>query len=125
MLLRTLPTNEPRPSDEELDQRSRRRLARNDDDPSNDSDPLALAAVARGSKGYSVTLDEIKALSMPLLAIVGSVDGVKPGVDAFKRQKPELKLVVIDGVGHAGATSRPEFAAAVREFLIAHRAPRR
>jgi len=123
VLLRTLPTNEPRPSDEELDQRSRRRLARNDDDPSNDSDPLALAAVARGSKGYSVTLDEIKAMSMPLLAIVGSVDGVKPGVDAFKRQKPELKLVVIEGVAHAGATSRPEFAAAVREFLIAHRRP--
>jgi hypothetical protein len=26
-----------------------------------------------------------------------------------------------EGAGHAGATSRPEFAAAVREFLLAHR----
>ena len=59
---------------------------------------------------------------MPLLAVVGSADGVKPDVDAFKRQKPELKLVVIEGAGHAGATSRPEFKAAVREFLLAHRA---
>ena len=122
LMLRNLPLNEPRPSDEELDRRSRGRLTRNDNDPSNDNDPLALAAVVRGSKGYSVTPDEIKALSMPLLAVVGSVDRVKLGVDAFKRLKPELKLVVIEGAGHAGATSRPEFAAAVREFLIAHRA---
>jgi hypothetical protein len=35
----------------------------------NDNDPLALAALARGSKGYSLTMDEIKALSMPLLAV--------------------------------------------------------
>ena len=62
---------------------------------------------------------------MPLLAVVGSADGVKPGVDAFKRLKPELKLVVIEGAGYVGVTNRREFAAAVREFVIAHRASTR
>jgi hypothetical protein len=75
----------------EIDQMSRSELARND------NDPLALAAVVRGSKGYSVTPEEIRSLSMPLLAVVGSADGVEPGVDAFKRLKPKLKLVVIEG----------------------------
>jgi pimeloyl-ACP methyl ester carboxylesterase len=87
------------------------------------NDPLALAAVVRGAQEIAVTTEEIRALSMPLLAVIGSADGsvMAPRVDAFKRLKPEVKLVVIDGAEHAGATSRPEFAAAVREFLIAHR----
>jgi pimeloyl-ACP methyl ester carboxylesterase len=112
--------NEPPPSDEELERMSRDLFSRND--------PLALAAAARGSdEAMLVTLEEIEAFSMPLLAVVGGADMAKEGVDAFKVLKPELEVVVIDGATHFGSRGvrrRPEFAAAVGDFLIAHPAPR-
>jgi len=49
---------------------------------------------------------------------------LKTRVDAFKRIKPELQAVVIEGATHSGARGapgRPAFAAAVRDFLGAHR----
>jgi hypothetical protein len=63
-------------------------------------------------------------LRMPLLAVVGSADPIKAGVDAFKGLKPELTVIVIDGATHSGARGapgRPEFASAVHDFLAAHR----
>ena len=54
---------------------------------------------------------------MPLLAVVGSADPIKAGVDAFKQLKPELTVIVIDGATHSGARGapgRPEFAAGSR-----------
>jgi len=116
LILRLAPPNEPKPSDEVIDQQSRASIGRND--------PLALAAVQRGNKEQTVTLAEVRALRMPLLAVIGSADPIKAGVDAFKTIKPDLKVVVIDGATHSGARGapgRPEFAAAVHDFLAAHR----
>jgi pimeloyl-ACP methyl ester carboxylesterase len=114
VVLAITPPNQPRPSEEEIEQASRRALGSND--------PLALAAVMRGTKQQAVTPDQVGALRMPLLAVIGSADPLKAGVDAFKRLKPELKVVVIEGAAHDGAAGRAEFAAVVREFLVAHRA---
>jgi len=116
LILRLAPPNEPKPSDEAIEQQSRAILGRND--------PLALAAVQRSNKDQTVTLAEVRALKMPLLAVIGSADPIKAGVEAFKRVKPELQVVVIEGATHSGARgapSRPEFAAAVHDFLAAHR----
>jgi pimeloyl-ACP methyl ester carboxylesterase len=116
LVLRLWPADEPKPSDEALNQRARASLGRND--------ALALAAVQRGGKQQVVTPADVRALSMPMLAVIGSVDPIKASVDAFSKLKPELKVVVIDGASHSGARgapSRPEFAAAIRDFLIAHR----
>jgi pimeloyl-ACP methyl ester carboxylesterase len=116
LILRLTPPNEPKPSDETIDQRSRALLATND--------ALALAAVQRGNKAQVVTPADVRALTMPLLAVIGGADPIKAGVDAFKRIKPELKVVVIDGATHSGARgapSRPEFVAAIREFLAGHK----
>lgn len=117
LILRLTPPNEPRPSDESIDERSRAAMAAND--------ALALAAVQRGNRAQVVTPADVSALTMPLLAVVGSADPTKAGVDSFKRIKPELKVVVIDGATHSGARGapgRPEFIAAIREFLAGHRA---
>jgi len=116
LILRLLPPNEPRPSDEAIEQRSQAIVGRND--------PLALAAVQRGNKGQVVTLADVRALKMPLLALVGSDDPVKAGVDAFKAIKPEVHVVVIDGATHSGtraAPGRTEFHSALHDFLAAHR----
>jgi hypothetical protein len=52
-----------------------------------------------------VTLAEIRALRMPLLAVIGSPDPIKARVAAFKAIKPDLKVVVIKGATHR--QSRP------------------
>jgi pimeloyl-ACP methyl ester carboxylesterase len=116
LILRLTPPNEPKPSDEAIEQQSRAIVGRND--------PLALAAVQRGNRAQTVTLAEVRALRMPLLAVIGSADPIKAGVDAFKTIKPDLNVVVIEGATHSGARGapgRPEFASAVHDFLAAHR----
>ena len=116
LALRLWPVDEPKPSDEVLNQRARASLGRND--------ALALAAVQRGNKAQVVTPANVRALTIPMLAVIGGVDPIKEGVEAFSKLKPELKVVVIEGASHGGARaapSRPEFAAAIRDFLIAHR----
>ena len=116
LILRLAPPNEPKPSADEIAQRSREILARND--------ALALAAVQRGNKALVVTAADVKNLRMPLLAIVGSADPIKAGVDVFKQAKPEIQVVVIEGATHSGARgapAKPEFFAAMRDFLASHR----
>ena len=117
LVARLWPSDEPNPSDETLDQRGRAAMGAND--------PLALAAVQRGGKQQVVSAAQVRALNVPMLAVVGSADPIKAGVDVFSSIKPTLKVVVIDGATHSGARgapSRPEFAAAVRDFLASHRA---
>jgi pimeloyl-ACP methyl ester carboxylesterase len=118
LILRLSPPGEPPPSDEVIAARSRATLGRND--------ALALAAVQRGNKAQVVTLADVRALKMPLLAIIGSADPIKVGVDAFKRVKPDVKVVVIEGATHRGergAPARSEFREALHAFLSAKRTP--
>jgi len=87
------------------------------------NDVKALAAYQRGgSRELNATDDEVAAIKVPVLAIMGSVDNV-PSVQQLQRLLPALKLVIIDGATHAGdrtAIRRPEFIAAIREFIDAH-----
>jgi pimeloyl-ACP methyl ester carboxylesterase len=112
LVLRLLPPNEARPSEEEIERRSREAVGSND--------ALALAAVTRGNKGQVVTPAEITAVKAPMLAVIGTADPIIAGVKAFKALMPALKLVEVEGATHSGergAPRRPEFTAAVREFL--------
>lgn len=116
LLLRLAPPSEPKPSDEVIEQQSQERLARND--------ALALAAVIRAGGEQVVTDDQLKALRVPLLAIVGGADPNLQGVQALKTLLPSLQLVVIEGATHGGdrgADRRPEFLKALRDFLTTHR----
>ncbi|HMD35004.1 MAG TPA: alpha/beta hydrolase [Vicinamibacterales bacterium] len=116
LILRLAPPNEPKPSDDVVEQQSRAIIGRND--------PLALAAVQRGNKDQTVTVMQVRAITAPMLAVVGSADPIKAGVDAFKRVAPSVQVLVIDGATHSGprgAPGRPEFVAAVHDFLAAHR----
>ena len=87
------------------------------------NDVKALAAYQRGgSRELNATDDEVAAIKVPVLAIMGSVDNV-PSVQQLQRLLPSLKLVIIEGATHAGdrtAVRRPEFVAAIRDFITAH-----
>jgi pimeloyl-ACP methyl ester carboxylesterase len=115
---RLAPPNGPRPSDEELKRRSDACFA----DPNQDR--FALAALARGGIGRFIDPTRAAAVTVPTLAIGGTLDPVLARLEGLKKVRPSLQLVVIDGAVHSsgdprGAMRHPRFIGAVREFIAA------
>lgn len=118
-IFRLAPVNQPKPSDEDIQRRSAACMA----DP--DQDRFALAALSRGLEDQAMTPAQVASVKVPTLGVVGSVDGNLTDFQELKKLRPDLKLVVVDGASHGGergAMRRPEFLAAVREFIASHRA---
>jgi pimeloyl-ACP methyl ester carboxylesterase len=89
-----------------------------------ENDVKALAALRRGGyRGLYNTTAQVQSIRVPFLMIYGSLDAFKNG-QAIQKLVPSAQLVVIEGATHAGeksAVRRPEFVAAVRQFINAHR----
>jgi pimeloyl-ACP methyl ester carboxylesterase len=114
LILRLWPTDQPKPSADEAKAISAKMLEGND--------PKALAAVARSFPEQVVSLAEMAAIKVPTLGIVGTLDRHEL-LERLKAALPQMKLVLIEGASHAGATGaarRPEFIKAVKEFLAEH-----
>jgi len=99
--------------------------------PSNDSiavlsasclatqDRFALAAVTRSRVDHVMTPAAAAAVTVPTLAIVGTDDPMKAGLDSLVRIRPSVRLVIVTGATHAGPRGilrRPELIAALRDF---------
>ena len=124
LLFRLAPPNAPRPSEDSLKVLSKNCFA------DSTQDRFALAAIARSRADQAFTPAAAAAVTVPTLAIVGSDDPEKAGLDALGQLRPSIKLVVVDGATHGGARGvlrRPELISALREFLSKHAAtkPRR
>jgi pimeloyl-ACP methyl ester carboxylesterase len=116
-MTRLAPIGQPPPSDEAVKAASAACLA------NPNQDRFAMAALHRGFKDLAVTFDQVRAITVPTLGIVGSLDGYLADFKELQTLRPAMKLVVIDGASHGGpkgAMARPEFVAAVREFLATH-----
>jgi pimeloyl-ACP methyl ester carboxylesterase len=85
------------------------------------NDMQALAAVARGWKKLVVSEQELEAIRVPTLALVGANDFVKPKVDDLQGRVPGLKTIVIADADHLGAFSSPLFIENLKAFLDQHR----
>ncbi len=84
------------------------------------NDPLALAAVARSGMPH-VTEAQVKANKVPTLALVGSLDPLKAGVDHLEAMNmPNLKVVVVPGATHMTAFASPVFIQNLKSFLEEH-----
>jgi pimeloyl-ACP methyl ester carboxylesterase len=108
------PVGEPQPTEEEFKKLSAACMA----DPN--LDRFSLAALHRGSKNRTITSEAVAAVEVPTLGVVGSLDAELLKFRDLKKRHPALTLVVIDGATHGGvrgAMRRPEFIAAVRDFL--------
>jgi pimeloyl-ACP methyl ester carboxylesterase len=82
----------------------------------------ARAAAWRGTcTGPKVTAAGLSATGIPILAIVGELDGIMPSVKAMAPQIRALETVVIAGASHAAARANPAFIDAVESFLRKHR----
>jgi hypothetical protein len=83
-----------------------------------------LAAAARSRGDQRITPAAAAAVKVPTLAVVGSLDPARKGLETLKALRPEIKLVIVDGATHAGdrgILGRPELMTALREFLPANR----
>ena len=125
LILMLTPPGQPKPTEERIKSISDFILAGND--------PHALAAVARGGLAQTPQLEKslmdakLKAWSIPTLALVGSDDPLKGGLEALKARMDTLQptdkkmqLVVIPGANHATAPNTPEFLKNFQEFLDHH-----
>ena len=116
LILGIWPKNAPPPSEEEVRKLSQNLIAADD--------VKALAAYNRGRRALVVMPAQLAAVRVPALAIIGTADPSVDGVRNLPTVMPGVKVVVIDGAEHGGERGilrRPEFIAALREFLSATR----
>jgi pimeloyl-ACP methyl ester carboxylesterase len=116
LIVALTPKGRPKPSDEQIKTIDSRLRSTND--------VKALAAVIRGlaSKELAISSEQVKGIKVPMTALIGEVDPLREGVDALKKLRPDLPVVVIDKADHISAFSRPEFVDGVKRFLDAQSA---
>ena len=125
------PPNMPAPTPEQITLFNKMLVGNRTDD-----DLKALAAVMRGGMGPGAEMSNddlnshLKANTAPILGIAGGQDPARKNVQNLQARLKELKgdhadmkVVVIDMANHVDTTGKPEFLAAIQEFLKAHPAP--
>jgi pimeloyl-ACP methyl ester carboxylesterase len=116
LILRLSPPDQPKPRDDQIRQWSATILA--------GQDLMALAAFRRSVRDQVITEAQAAAVTVPTLGIVGSADPNLASLQALKKLRPALQLVVVEGAmhyGERGVVPKPKFVAAIRDFLASHR----
>lgn len=90
---------------------------------SNDPDAL-MAVLSANEELFTITESELRANTVPVLAIVGELDPERPGVERMAEIMPHLETDVIPGATHITAASHPHFLQAVIRFLASRQAVR-
>ena len=116
LILSTAPTDEPRPDGEALAAISAAIVARND--------PLAHAALMRARSALVVRDEDLAAVRVPALALVGAADPALPRVERMAKRWRGVRLQVVPGATHPVRHPRslavhPAFAPTVRGFIAA------
>jgi hypothetical protein len=116
VILRTAPSDQPKPTDEAIQARSQQLLARND--------RLAPAALVRSRCEQTFSAVHMATVQVPTLGLIGSADANLAAMKQLMSVLPTLNVVVIEGATHGGAfgvTRRPEFVDHFRAFTAAHK----
>ena len=113
LLLRLNAVGAPRPSEADLKVRSMMISAFNDS--------KALAALIRSYPDLLIEDDKLRTNKVPTLALIGSLDPLKEGVDLLKEQMANVSVEVIEGGDHMDAFVYPVFKEKLRKFLEKHR----
>lgn len=116
-MYRLAPSEGPKPSEAEIKAASDACFA------NPNQDRFALAALRRASGEQALTFDQTSAVRVPTLAVVGDQDPAATGLQALKKRRADLHLVVVGGATHGGERGivrRPEFLPALRQFIAAH-----
>jgi pimeloyl-ACP methyl ester carboxylesterase len=111
---RLRPPGSPMPGDAAIRAYSAKYLAGND--------ALALAAVRRSNRDQVVRCEDLAAVDVPMLGLVGSEDPYIARFHSLAQIVPRFRVDVIAGATHSNAAARPEFLDAVQRFLCEHAA---
>jgi pimeloyl-ACP methyl ester carboxylesterase len=87
-------------------------------------DPLAVAASLRGYRDQAVTPEQMAAVKVPTLGIVGTLDHTLKAMQQLKTLRPGMKLVLLEGVSHTGKTGiqgSPALVSEIRAFIAEQR----
>ena len=85
-----------------------------------DFDQYATAASIRGYRDQIITPEQVKAIKVPTLGVVGSLDSALQPMQDLAKMRPEMKFVIVEGASHTGPDGiqgRPELITAIREFI--------
>jgi len=114
LILALTPADRPKPDDKQIEMINQMVMAMNDQ--------KALAACVRGMGNLTVTEAQLRANKVPTLALIGSDDPLKVGVDEMQGVMSNLTVEVIDGTDHMTAFRAPKFILDLKEFLSSHSA---
>jgi pimeloyl-ACP methyl ester carboxylesterase len=87
-------------------------------------DQYSVAASLRGYRDQAVTAEQMSAVKVPTLGIVGTLDHTLKEMQDYRQQRPDIKFVLLEGVSHTGPTGiqgRPELVTELRVFIAAQR----
>jgi pimeloyl-ACP methyl ester carboxylesterase len=84
------------------------------------NDAAALASVLRSVPVLYVPEAQVRALKIPMHAVVGETDPVRAAVGALVRALPAVKVTIIPAADHAQAMGHPALASAIRAFALAN-----
>lgn len=86
-------------------------------------DQYSVAASIRGYRDQVVTPEQMQAVKVPTLGVVGTLDHTLKDMQALKKLRPDMTLVLVEGAPHSGPTGiqgRPELVNALRDFIAKH-----
>lgn len=84
------------------------------------NDQKALAALLRGRWAGMPDEAQIRAIGVPMTAIIGELDPIRPAAEKLKELDPETTLIVIPGETHQTAMGVPAFIDGARQLIAAH-----
>ena len=67
-------------------------------------DQYSVAASLRGYRDQAVTLEQMSAVKVPTLGIVGTLDHTLKEMQDLRQARPGMKFVLLEGVSHTGPT---------------------
>ena len=85
------------------------------------NDSKALAALVRSYPDLLIAEEKLRVNKVPTLALIGSLDPLKAGVDLLKGQLTNYAVEVIEGGDHMNAFLYPDFNRKLRAFLAKHK----
>jgi pimeloyl-ACP methyl ester carboxylesterase len=112
LVVRLQPPGAKPPSDDEIRTASAPLVAAND--------VRAFAALWRGYRTLRISNQQLTAVRLPSIVLVGSEDVNAAGVPGLNKTHPQIRTVVVPGAQHGGPEGvlrRPEFMTALRDFL--------
>jgi pimeloyl-ACP methyl ester carboxylesterase len=110
-IFRLASTDAPKPDEESIKKQSEACFA------NPDIDRFAIAARTRAERAYVITPAQLQRVDLPMLGIVGNLDPYLADFNELKKLRPDMNLVIVDLATHGTAMQRPEFVAAVLEFI--------